>query len=378
MKLLVVSHTPHYLRDGEVVGFGATVRELSHLATLFSSVVHLAPLYPDPAPASALPYGAPAGDRIALRPVAPSGGDGLVAKMYVLAGAPGFLRQLRREVATADAWHLRAPANLALLAMAFFPFLPERPCWVKYAGNWRPEGAEARSEAASYTWQRRWLARPRPNLAVTVNGSWPGDPPHVVPFRNPSFTAAELAAAKGGADSRRPPAPGEPLELLFVGRLDEPKGAGRAIEVLARLAGQGIAARLTLAGGGERPRWEARARELGREGEVTFAGELPRPALAELYRRAHFLLLPTRSSEGWPKVLSEAMAYGAVPLAGAVSSIPQTLAAAGAGAALPPREPDAFAAAIAGYLAEPRRWEAESGRARRPPRTSRMIGTSPP
>lgn len=359
MKLVVVSHTPHHLRGGELVGFGPTVRELSHLARLFGSVVHLAPLLPQEAPASALPYGPPAGERVTLLPLPPMGGDGPLAKLGILARAPAFLRLLRRELRAADAWHLRAPANLALLAMAGFPLLPARPCWVKYAGNWRPDG----DEAFSYRWQRRWLARPRRGLAVTVNGSWPGDAAHVFPFRNPSFTAEELAAAREGGD-RRLPLGEERLELLFVGRLDEPKGAGRAIEILARLE-LGARARLTVVGSGpERPAFEALARGLGRERQVIFAGELARPELAALYRRAHFLLLPTRSSEGWPKVLSEAMAFGALPLAGAVSSIPQLLAAAGAGRALPPLEPAAFAASLAGYLADPSLFAAESRRAR--------------
>lgn len=365
MKLLVVSHTPHFLRGGELVGFGPTVRELSHLARLFSSVVHLAPLYSGEAPASALPYGAPAGGKIAFQPLPPAGGDGIVAKLGILAGTPAFLRILRRELAAADAWHLRAPANLALLAMAFFPFLPARPCWIKYAGNWRPEGEEARAEAFSYRWQRRWLRRPRPQVAVTVNGRWPGDPPHVLPFRNPSFTAAELAAARLAGHDRRPPSPDAPLELLYAGRLDEEKGAGRAIEIVAALAARGIPARLALAGGGpDLPRWEKLAGDLGVTASITFAGELPRPALAELYARAHFLVLPTRSSEGWPKVLSEAMAFGAVPLAGTVSSIPQGLEDAGAGLALPAGEVAAFATALAAYLADPARWAAESARGR--------------
>jgi glycosyltransferase involved in cell wall biosynthesis len=360
LKLLVVSHTPHYLRGGRVVGFGPTVRELSHLAGLFDSLVHLAPLHRGEAPESALTYEGPFADRVELRPLPPMGGDGPLAKLGILLRAPELSRRLRREVAAADAWHVRAPANISLLAMAFFPVFPPRPCWVKYAGNWRPEG----KEPWSYGWQRRWLARPRPGVAVTVNGRWPNDPPHVEAFRNPSFTAAELAAARAGGE-RRLPAAGEKLGLLFVGRLDEPKGAGRAIEILAALRRGGVEARLELAGGGgERESFEALAVHLGVAPDVHFAGELPRPALAELYRKAHFLLLPSRSSEGWPKVLSEAMAHGALPLAGAVSSISQGLADAGAGRALPPLEVDAFLAAIRDYLARPGLYAAESLRAR--------------
>ncbi len=90
---------------------------------------------------------------------------------------------------------------------------------------------------------------------------------------------------------------------------------------------------------------------------VKFLGWLPKPSLADYYSQAHFLLLPTNASEGWPKVLSEAMAYGVVPLAGAVSSIPQILQETGAGLALPPEDPEAFVQAIQNFLAEPRTME---------------------
>src|SRR5262249_44353868 len=78
-------------------------------------------------------------------------------------------------------------------------------------------------------------------------------------------------------------------------------------------------------------------------------------------RQSHFLLLPS-SSEGWPKVLSEGMAYGAVPVTSDVGSIPQVLEAFQVGRALPPEDPDAFASAIVSYVQEPETWAEESRR----------------
>lgn len=357
MKLLIVSHTPHYLRGDTVVGFGPTVREIDHLTRLFTSVVHLAPFHRrERAPASALPYRSSA---VTLQPLPVTGGDGGLAKLGILLHAPAFLRTLRRELKGADAWHVRAPANVALLSMAAYALLPARPCWVKYAGNWHPDGPEA----LSYTWQRRWLTLPRELVAVTVNGRWPEDPPHLVAFRNPSFETDEIATA--GTGPRQLPGPGEVLELLFVGRLEEKKGAGRALEILAGLRAQGLAARLVVVGDGPaKPLLKSRAVELGVENATLFSGELPRPELASFYRRAHFLLLPSRSSEGWPKVLSEAMAFGALPLAGAISSIPQILHEAGVGRSLPPEDIAGFMDALGEYLSRPELFAAESSRAR--------------
>jgi hypothetical protein len=56
MKLLIVSHTPHYLENGAVKGWGPTIREIDYLAQCFDQVTHVAPLYHTPAPLSAIAY----------------------------------------------------------------------------------------------------------------------------------------------------------------------------------------------------------------------------------------------------------------------------------------------------------------------------------
>src|SRR5439155_595485 len=108
--LLIVSHTPHYRRDGEIVGWGPTVREIDMLATLFDSVVHIAPLHPHAAPASALPYRS---SRVRLRPVPPTGGERLRDKLNIPLRYPGYARAILRERRAADVIHVRSPANIS-------------------------------------------------------------------------------------------------------------------------------------------------------------------------------------------------------------------------------------------------------------------------
>jgi glycosyltransferase involved in cell wall biosynthesis len=99
---------------------------------------------------------------------------------------------------------------------------------------------------------------------------------------------------------------------------------------------------------------------LGCEDLVTFHGWLPRPALAPIYGRSHMLLFPTSSSEGWPKVLSEAMAYGVVPIAGNVSCIPQFLEKFDTGRYFDPDDIESFAEAIAWYASHVNEWKRQS------------------
>jgi glycosyltransferase involved in cell wall biosynthesis len=346
MRLLVVSHTPHYRRDGRIVGWGPTVRELDYLAEMFAEIVHVAPVYDEPPPQSALPYTAA---NLRIRAVRPVGGTRPADKIGILAAYPSYARAIGAEMAGADAVHVRCPANISLLALMLLRRAKEPSYrWVKYAGNWRPEG----DDPWAYGLQRRWLAENQHRGVVTVNGQWPAQPGHVYSFHNPSLTEEELAEGAAAAARKRME---RPVELLFAGALNDGKGAGRALRIALLLQERGVPFRLRLLGDGpDRPRYEAWVREHGLE-QVTFAGWVPRTAMGDYYCAAHFILLPSRS-EGWPKALSEAMAFGAVPVAAAVSGIPQILAATGAGVALAPDDIDGMAGAIARLAADPPAW----------------------
>jgi glycosyltransferase involved in cell wall biosynthesis len=352
MRLLVISHTAHYRRATQWVGWGPTVREIDELAKLFTQVVHLAPVHDQVAPGSALPY---LSGKVTVRGVAPAGGKSVRQKLDILRSLPAYWGAMRAELPRADVVHVRCPANISLLAVVWLG-LVRRPRlrWVKYAGNWRPQPS---ADNLSYAFQRWWLKRGLHRGLVTINGSWPGQPPHVRSFFNPCLTSEELAEARRLAASR-PAFP--PVRLLLVGRLEAAKGVGQALEVLARLQRQGVPASLDLVGDGdERPAYEHRCRELGLTGVVSFRGWMPRAELAPIYARSHCLLLPT-SNEGWPKVLSEGMAYGAVPLTSAVSCIPQYLAAFGTGQAIANGALDEYCRAIAEYVNQPATWMTQS------------------
>jgi len=353
VRLLIVSNMTHYMADdGQVVGWGPTVEEIDALATVFDEIRHLAFLHAGRPPATLLPYSAP---NVRFLPMPPSGGKSLWHKVGILQRSPNYVTNMLREFRWADAVFVRCPSNVGLEALVLLAFC-RRPHyrWAKYAGNWHPDGPEA----WSYTLQRWWLNQGFHRGVATVNGRWPGQPRHVYSFLNPSLTAPDIEQGRL-AGERKELQP--PLYLLFVGRVEAAKGVGRILRIAKTLQTDGVPFELHLVGDGpQRPAFERRAREEGLERQTTFHGWLPKPALDDFYRRAHILLFPSAASEGWPKVLSEAMACGAVPVASAVSSIPQVLAETGAGVALPPHDVEAFVQAIQGYVGDPEAWRRAS------------------
>lgn len=354
MKLLIVSNMAHYLAGGCVSGWGPAVREIDQLAAAFDEVRHLAMLHPGPPPPTARPYSS---QRITFVPQEPCGGCGLWAKLGILWRSPQYLKACLREFRSADAVHVRCPANISLEALLLLCFV-RRPKlrWAKYAGNWRPSGREP----FFYGLQRRWLERGIHGGVVTINGEWPNQPAHVLSLHNPCLTEAELRAADTLTREKQL---GEPLRLLFAGRFRPSKGADRALFVLRELRDRGWSAKLDLAGDGPQAlKLRELAERLGITGNVVFHGWLSSAALQNLYREAHFFLLPS-SSEGWPKVLGEAMAYRAVPLAAAVSCIPQILHTTQAGVALQADDVLGFASQIERLAQDSAAWRqmADSG-----------------
>ncbi|HEY3862560.1 MAG TPA: glycosyltransferase [Verrucomicrobiae bacterium] len=351
MRLLIVSHTPHYLRDGQIVGWGATTREIGHLANLFDSVVHIAPMHDEPAPASAM---ACESGRVRLRAVPPAGGPRLRDKLGIPMRYPGYARAILQECRQADVIHVRCPANISLLALVLLAFA-RKPAlrWAKYAGDWN----RGSGEPISYRFQRWWLDRGLHRGLVTVNGTHPGQAPHIHSFLNPCLTETELAE---GASAARGKELRQPVRLIFVGQLEASKGTGVCLEILADLRKAGIEAQLDLIGeGDEDGRFQRQARELGVSARANFHGGLPRPALEPFYERAHFILLPSES-EGWPKVLSEAMACGAVPIATATGSVAEFLENFSTGAAIKSRDPKLFSGVIQAYLKDLACWSQHS------------------
>ena len=357
MKLLIISHTEHYRKGGIIVGWGPTIRELNFLATLFDEVVHVATLYDDPAPDSSLPYDS---DKIRFSPVPPSGGDRLVDKLSILVQYPRYLWTIFKEMRGVDVVHIRCPANISLLAVLLITLLPwPRRRWTKYAGNWNPRGREA----FSYSLQRWWLNKGLQRGVVTVNGRWPDQPAHVHSFYNPCLTEEELV---DGAAHTANKALSRPLRLLYVGRLETAKGVRRILDIAAKLHDMKIPVQVDLVGDGpEKPSFEAYAAEQNIEEMITFHGWVPRHQLGPIYTQAHLMLFPSSSSEGWPKVLSEAMAYGVVPITSDISSIPQYLEDFEVGQTFNPDNLQGFVEAIVCYSEYPDQWKQESQNALR-------------
>ena len=98
-----------------------------------------------------------------------------------------------------------------------------------------------------------------------------------------------------------------------------------AIQLVEKLVKNGIPASLTFYGDGVlRQELERYVAENDLNEIIVFKGNQPATEVKKGYQDAHFLLLASQS-EGWPKVVAEAMFWGAIPISTAVSCVPWML-----------------------------------------------------
>jgi glycosyltransferase involved in cell wall biosynthesis len=147
-----------------------------------------------------------------------------------------------------------------------------------------------------------------------------------------------------------------PWHILSVGRLVPEKGFDLAIRGLAglKMSRPELFCQFTLVGGGPSLQdLQALAAECGVADRVTFTGALSFREAQEHYAAAHLVIMPG-VKEGWPKVIAEAWAHGAIPVAARGGIVPHILRDENAGVIFEANS-KALAAALANLLASPER-----------------------
>ncbi len=138
---------------------------------------------------------------------------------------------------------------------------------------------------------------------------------------------------------------GSPL-VLGVGRLIDGKGFHHAAAALRNLGGESV---LVLVGEGPD---QARIQKLLPAHRICFLGSLSKSDVATAYRASDLLVLPTYR-EGWPNVVTEALASGLPVVASAVGGIPEICRDLAVTRLVPPGDEAALSEAIAEFLATP-------------------------
>ncbi len=225
----------------------------------------------------------------------------------------------------ADHIHLRCPGNVGLLACFVQILFPKKKKTTKYAGNWDPNS----KQPLSYRIQKWILSNEflTKNMQVLVYGDWQNQTKNIKSF----FTATYYEIDKTNVFPRDF---GNAIQFIFVGTLSTGKQPLYALQIIEKLIKNGRNANLSFYGEGiEKDNLQNYIAENNLEKFISLKGNINKEDLKIVYQNSHFLILPSKS-EGWPKVIAEAMFWGCLPVATKVSCVPIMLDFGGRGVLL--------------------------------------------
>lgn len=313
MKLAIITHTPHINEKEIYFAYGPYVREMNIWTQYCDEVIVVAPLTSLSPGLIHVSYFA---KKIRFKEVPSFDAIGIVSKIKSLLKLPYILFVIFCAMKEADHIHLRCPGNMGLLGCFVQVFFPSKNKTAKYAGNWDPKS----KQPFSYKLQKWILSNTflTKNMQVLVYGEWTSQSKNIKSF----FTATYHESDKIVMPKRNL---NEKIRFVFVGTLSSGKRPMYALQLVEQLYKKGIKVRFDVYGEGvERERLEAYILENKLSEIVTLHGNQNEMTVRQAYQKAHFLLLPSKS-EGWPKVVAEAMFWGCVPVSSAVSCIPNML-----------------------------------------------------
>ena len=308
MKLLIISHTSHYKnKEGAIVGWGPTINELNNIIDEFDEIVHIAMLHSGTPPQSSLLYTSSKIKFVAL-PVL--GGPTFFSKIKMILNAPKIIRIVSKEIKNSDLFQLRTPTGIGVILIPYLTFFTKANGWCKYAGNWKQV-----NKPLGYRLQK-WMLKNQ-KRKVTVNGAWENQAPNILTFENPCLTHADRLMGKNIVENKKLT---EKINYCFVGGLNYNKGIDKIIEAFKLVRSEKMGTLHIVGDGVLRKMIKEEAKKLSIN--VKIHGSLPKMEVQEIYKKAHFILVPSKN-EGFPKVIGEAMNFGCIPVVSDVSCIGQ-------------------------------------------------------
>ena len=234
------------------------------------------------------------------------------------------LFKIYKAMQQADHIHLRCPGNMGLLGAIAQISFPNTSKTAKYAGNWDPKAKQPWSyRLQKWILSNTFLTR---NIQVLVYGEWEACSRNIKPFFTATYSEKDKTDIDYLQENRLSLLRQSEIRLLFVGALSKGKQPLYAIQLAEQLQLMNYSVRLDLYGDGEeRNHLETYIFEKDLQNSIVLHGNHTMETIQLAYQSSHFLILPSQS-EGWPKVVAEAMFWSCVPLATAVSCVPTMLA----------------------------------------------------
>ena len=313
MKFAIITHVKHKFHESDIYAYEPYVREMNLWGKQVSSIKIVAPLSTDSLTSIDAKYNhefihvdkIPSFDILSFK-----------SKLKTIVKLPIILFKIFKTCFWADHIHLRCPGNIGLLGCFVQIFFPFKKKTVKYAGNWDPNS----KQPLSYRIQK-WIVSNRfltYNCKVLVYGEWEKQSKNIKPFFTATYRKNEIISIpiKNLTDK---------IKVIFVGAFTQGKQPIISVKAIERLIEEGFNISLDMYGeGDEYAIIEKYILENNLHKVIKLHGNQSKEIVKKAFQESHFLVFVSKS-EGWPKVIAEAMFWSCLPISSAVSCIPYML-----------------------------------------------------
>ncbi len=319
MKLVVVSHKICWQSADSASGYatdGGFPKQMQAISELFAETKLVVPCYLKQAESGTTALD---GRKLKVCPLPIPKGEGWRRKISMMRWFVENGSVIFREVRQADAVHTPIPGDVGTIGMLFALIL-RKPLFVRHCGNWLVQRTTAEH---FWKWTMESFAGGR-NLMLATGGS--EDKPSA---RNPNvkwiFSTSLRKAEIEKNSARELPADGK-LKLIIACRQEARKGTNVVIESLPLILKKFPLATLDVIGGGSLlTALKEQAKTLNLENKIVFHGKVEQSKVVALLKQSHIFCYPTSASEGFPKVVLEALACGLPVITTKVSVLPQLI-----------------------------------------------------
>ena len=313
MKFAIITHVIHKPHNGKFFAYGPYVREMNLWANYTNEFIIAAPIKEETPQKIDIAY---QNKTISFKSIPSFDITNLPNAIKALIRIPRVLIGIYKAMKIADHIHLRCPSNIGLLGCLVQILFPKKPKTAKYAGNWDPDSKQPRSyRIQKWILSNTFLTK---NIKVLVYGEWEKQSKNIVPFFTASYSKNEIQEIPTKKLNGK-------ICFLYVGGLIKSKQPMLSVKVIQELNNRGHSVSLDIYGDGEQMKvLDKYITNNKLQDIIHLYGNQSKETVKEAFIKSHFLLFISKS-EGWPKVVAEAMFWGCLPITSRVSCVPYML-----------------------------------------------------
>lgn len=303
MKLVIFSHKECELSGNKFLTDGGFPLQMHALSELFDETVLLVPI------TNKKGYLTITGNNLKVTPLTPPSGKGFIRKMLFPVWILTNANKLYREATQADVIHTPIPGDVGTIGM-FIALLLRKPLFVRHCGNWHHQRT-----IAERMWRylmERFASRKNLMLATGESNSPPSEYNSDIKWIfSTSISESQITSHKATHNYR----------LITVCRIEKYKGLDILINSIPLLLSDFPDISLSIIGDGSYlSELKYKVNNLGISHIVEFPGYLSHPDVLNKLRNSDLFCYPTQS-DGFPKVVIEAMACGLPVITSNISPI---------------------------------------------------------